>query len=178
MESGVCTRLSGLGFCLQAGFHAGERQGMHMVTNVDAVTVFNGRTDKKERRKIFLPTVIQGVSYVEAKGAVVTDNGVWSSDVQYKIRIPWGAKIQDGRIYLPCLKYEKLEDEEALKHWTIRKEDLVIQGAYDGEERKLFEDELAAYAKEQGLDLIRITEYADNTLGGSIYTRHWRIGGK
>ncbi len=149
-----------------------------MITNVDAVTVFNGRTDKAARRKVFIPTVIRGVSYVEAKGATVTDNGVWSSDVQYKIRIPLGAKIQDGRTYLPCPEYEKLEDKEALKHWTIRKEDLVIRGAYAGEATKLYEDELAAYAKEQGLDLIHVTEYADNTLGGSLYTRHWRIGGK
>jgi len=149
-----------------------------MITNVDAVTVFNGRTDKAARRKVFIPTVIRGVSYVEAKGATVTDNGVWSSDVQYKIRIPIGARIQDGRLYLPCPEYEKLEDKEAVKYWTIRKEDLVIRGAYAGEATKLYEDELAAYAKEQGLDLIRVTEYADNTLGGSLYTRHWRIGGK
>ena len=149
-----------------------------MITNMDAVTVFNGRTDKAARRKLFIPTVIRGVSYVEAKGATVTNNGVWSSDVQYKIRIPFKARIQDGRAYLSCLEYERLEVGEALKHWTIRKEDLVIGEAFAGEEVQLYEDELAAYAKERGLELIRITEYADNTLGGSLFTRHWRIGGK
>ena len=54
-----------------------------MTVNMGAVTVFNGRTDKKERRKMFVPTVVRGVSYVESKGSAVADNGVWSADVQY-----------------------------------------------------------------------------------------------
>lgn len=149
-----------------------------MVTNVEAVTVFNGRTDKKERRKIFIPTVIRDVSYAEAKGSTVTNNGVWSDDVQYKIRVPITAEVQDKRTYLPRIGYAKLGDGEAGKHWTICKGDLMILGEYAGEKQLLYEDELDAYAKEQGLDLIKVTEYADNTSGGSLYTKHWRIGGK
>ncbi len=149
-----------------------------MVTNVEAITVFNGRTDKETRRKIFIPTVIRNVSYTGAKGATVTNNGVWSDDVQCKVRVPLSAAVQDGRSYMPCLKYAKLGDEEAAEHWTIRKEDLLIRGIYSGGKTVLYEDELAAYAKEQGIDLIKITEYADDTDGGSPYTRHWRIGGK
>ena len=42
----------------------------------------------------------------------------------------------------------------------------------------MFEDGLNAYAKERGLDLVHVTEYADNTLGGGMYMKHWRIGGK
>lgn len=149
-----------------------------MVTNVDAITVFNGRLDKETRRTFFTPTLIHGVSYVEAKGATVANNGVWSSNVQYKIRIPLSAMVQDGREYMPCPNYAKLGNDEAMKHWTIRREDMAIKGEYDGEKPMLYEDELAAYAKEHGLDLIKITEYADDTQGGSPYMRHWRIGGK
>lgn len=149
-----------------------------MITNVTTVTVFNGRLDRETRRKIFIPTVIRGVSYVEAKGASVTNNGVWSSNVQYKIRIPLNADVQNNRIYMPDLCYAILDTDEALKHWTIRKEDVAIKGEYVGERPMLYEDELMAYAKEQGFELIKITEYADNTSGGSLYTRHWRIGGK
>lgn len=145
---------------------------------MDAVTVFNGRTDKAARRKIFIPTVIRGVSYVEGKGSRVADNGVWSEDVQYKLRIPFKAEIQDKRSYLPCQRYAALDDEAAKKHWTIRKEDLMIMGEYAGESLLLYEDELARHVQENGLELIRITEYADNTSGGGMYTRHWRIGGK
>lgn len=149
-----------------------------MYTNVDAVTVFNGRVEKETRRKRYIPTVIRGVSYTEAKGSTVANNGVWSSDVQYKIRIPLSAGIQDGRTYVPDLRYTSMDDGEAAKHWTIRKEDLAILGGYSGGKPMLYEDELAAYAKGQGLCLIHITEYADNTFGGSAYTKHWRIGGR
>ncbi len=149
-----------------------------MITNVDAVTVFNGRTDKATRRKIYIPTVIRGVSYVEGKGSKVADNGVWSDDVQYKIRVPLIAVVQDNREYMRDLNYAKLDNEEAAKYWTIQKGDLVVRGEYAGDSPLLGEDEISAYAKEQGLDLIRVTEYADDTSGGSLYTRHWRIGGK
>ncbi|GFH93614.1 hypothetical protein IMSAGC003_00140 [Lachnospiraceae bacterium] len=149
-----------------------------MITNVDAVTVFNGRTDKATRRKIYTPTVIRGVSYVEGKGSKVADNGVWSDDVQYKIRVPLIAVVQDNREYMRDLNYAKLDNEEAAKYWTIQKGDLVVRGEYAGDSPLLGEDEISAYAKEQGLDLIRVTEYADDTSGGSLYTRHWRIGGK
>ena len=149
-----------------------------MITNVDAVTVFNGRTDKATRRKIYIPTVIRGVSYVEGKGSKVADNGVWSDDVQYKIRVPLIAVVQDNREYMRALNYAKLDNEEAAKYWTIQKGDLVVRGEYAGDSPLLGEDEISAYAKEQGLDLIHVTEYADDTSGGSLYTRHWRIGGK
>lgn len=149
-----------------------------MITNVDAVTVFNGRTDKAERRKIYIPTVIRGVSYVEGKGSKVADNGVWSDDVQYKIRVPLIAVVQDNREYMRDLNYAKLNNEEAAKYWTIQKGDLVVRGEYAGDSPLLYEDEISTYTKEQGLDLIHVTEYADDTSGGSLYTRHWRIGGK
>ena len=149
-----------------------------MITNIQAVTVFNGMTDKETRRKVFIPTVIRNVSCVEGKGSTVAGKGVWSDDIRYKIRVPVTSEVQADRVYIPDLDYRKLEKEEAAGHWTIQKGDMVIRGEYNGEDSILYEDELAAYAKEQGLDLIRITEYADNTSGGSLYTRHWRIGGK
>lgn len=149
-----------------------------MITNVNAVTVFNGRTDKESRRKIYTPTLIKNVSYVEGKGSKVTNNGVWSDDVQYKIRIPLNAAIQDNREYIRALNYVKLNNEEAEKYWTIQKGDMIALGEYCGSIFPPYEDEITAWAKEQGLDLIHITEYADNTSGGSLYTRHWRIGGK
>ncbi len=149
-----------------------------MLTNAEVITVFNARTDKESRRKIYVPTVIRGVSYTEAKGTTVTNNGVWSGDVQYKIRIPLNAEIQDKRSYLDCKQYEKLDSEGVWEYWTIAKADLVIREAYTGAPSGLYEDELTAYVQERGIDLIRITEYADNTFGGSIYLRHWRIGGK
>ena len=149
-----------------------------MITNVDIVTIFNGRADTRERRRKYIPTVIRGVSYVESKGSTVADNGVWSPDVQYKIRVPLSAEMQEHRAYVPWLRYAGLDDEGAAGCWTIGKEDLMVLGEYAGASLVLHEDEVRAYAKAQGLDVIRITEYADNTAGGSMHTRHWRIGGK
>lgn len=149
-----------------------------MITNRDAVTVFNGRTDTATRRKFFIPTVIKGVSYVEGKGSKVADNGVWSDDVQYKIRVPLTAEFQNDREYMRDLNYAKLDNDKAAKYWTIQKGDMIVREEYAGGSSLLYEDELAAYAKEQGLDLIRVTEYADDTSGDSLYLKHWRIGGK
>lgn len=149
-----------------------------MITNIKAVTVFNGRNDNATRRKKYIPTVIYGVSYAEAKGSTVANNGVWSDDVQYKIRVPLASDIQDDRIYIPDMDYGKLDDVEAVKHWTVNRGDFIIRCEYAGENSLLYEDEIIKYVKENGLDLIHITEYADNTLGGSVYMRHWRIGGK
>lgn len=146
-----------------------------MITNAN-ITIFNGRIDKGERRTKYFPTVIKGVSYQEAKGATIAGNGVWSEDVNYKIRIPlMGSDIQGKQLYMPCLEYAKLEDAEAAAHWTIKKGDLIVRGEYLG--KPMFEDALNAYMRENAFDLIHVTEYADNTIGGSPYMRHYRIGG-
>lgn len=149
-----------------------------MITNVAAVTVFNGRTDKTTRRKIYIPTVIRGVSCVEAKGATVANNGVWSDDVQYKIRIPVTADFQNHRLYLPEREYGTLDNVEAEKYWTIQKEDTLVLSEYQEKASLLYEDEISEYVRTHGLELIRIKEYADDTYGGSPYLKHWRIGGK
>ena len=148
-----------------------------MITNVEVMTIFNGRTDSVERRKKYIPTVIRKVSHVEAKGATVTNNGVWSDDVQHKIRILLISDVQDERTYESDLKYAALDDEEAAKHWTISKADMVILDEYTGDNLLLYENDIVQYAKENGLDLIRIKEFADDTAGGSLYMKHWRIGG-
>lgn len=146
-----------------------------MITNT-AITIFNGRMDKEERRMKYFPTVIRGVSYQEAKGATIASNGVWGENVNYKIRIPLvGSDIQDKRLYMPCLEYAKLEDGEAPAYWTIKKGDLIVRGECPGD--PMYEDALNVYARENSLDLIHVTEYADNTIGGSLYMHHYRIGG-
>ena len=146
-----------------------------MITNT-SITIFNGRMDKEERRMKYFPTVIRGVSYQEAKGATIASNGVWGENVNYKIRIPLvGSDIQDKRLYMPCLEYAKLEVGEAPAYWTIKKGDLIVRGEHPGD--PMYEDALNVYARENSLDLIHVTEYADNTIGGSLYVRHYRIGG-
>ena len=124
----------------------------------------------------YFHTVIRGVSYQEAKGATVASNGVWGENVNYKIRIPLGGSIvQDKRLYIPSLEYAKLEDAEAAAYWTIKKGDLIVRGEYPGD--PMFEDAVNVFARDNAIDLIHVTEYADNTVGGNLYVRHYRIGG-
>jgi hypothetical protein len=151
-----------------------------VVTNVDAVTVFNGRTDSVTRRKKYIPTVIRGVSCVESKGSTVTNSGVWSADVQYRLRIPADAGIQHGRIYVQEARYAGLDDGEAGSCWTAARGDMVALGdcTGSGSPQMLYEDEIQKLVQGHGFSLFRITEYADNTSGGHPCTRHWRIGGK
>ena len=146
-----------------------------MITNT-AITILNGRMDKEERRIKYFPTVTRRVSHQKAKGATIASNGVWGDNVNYKIRIPLvGSDIQDKRLYMPCLEYAKLEDTEAAAYWTIKKGDLIVRGEYPGD--PMFEDAVNAFVRENAVDLIHVTEYADNTMGGSLYVRHYRIGG-
>lgn len=77
-------------------------------------------------------------------------------------------EVSDGRRYMRDLDYARLDNDEASRYWTIQKGDLVALGEYVGEKSMLYEDELTVYAKEQRLDLIHITEYADNTSGEAV----------
>lgn len=148
-----------------------------MFTNAN-ITIFNKRLDKESRRHKFIPTVIRGVSYVEAKGATIASNGVWDDNINYKIRIPIMAKVQNERVYVPELEYSRLDEEEAAKHWTISKADLIIKGEFPGDGSAVFEDSIKGLVKGHALDLIHVAEYADDTAGGSLYMKHYRIGGK
>lgn len=124
-----------------------------------------------------MPTLIHHVSYVEAKGSNV-NNGVWSNTMQYKLRIPIMAVVQDNRIYLPQSHYINLTDEEIQNYWTIQLGDLIIKTQNQIKKSPTYEDELITFIKHQGLTIIKITDFADNTSGNNLYTKHWRIGGK
>lgn len=146
-----------------------------MFTNA-TITIFNKRLDAESRRERFSPTVIRGVSYVESMGATVGSSGVWGEDVRFKIRIPFRAWVQDKRIYLPEGQYKALDDADLLFHWTITKGDLILKGEWPGD--PMFEDAIQQLVKSNALRLIHVTEYADDTDGGSLYLKHYRIGGK
>ena len=137
-----------------------------------AVTVFNARPGA-DRREVFRPTVISGASYQEARGAS-SSKGIHSENLSFKLRIPVTAKVQDDRSYISEAAYRTLSDDDVGKYWTLRKGDYVIAGKYEAGE--LTKQELDALVKD-GLALICISEYADNTLRGSNAVKHWRIGG-
>ncbi len=159
-----------------------------MITNQD-ITVFNVRIDKKNRREVFVPTNISGVSYHSTRASSGSP-GEMTENLTFKIRIPLDAKIGGKRIYIPEEQYKNLDDSEALKHWTIQKGCIILLGTVFQAGEWIF-DEFnfrSGYITEEQMsdiqavrnyngDFITVVEYADNTLRGSDRVKHWRIGG-
>lgn len=95
-----------------------------------SITVFNGRVGP-DRREVFMPTVISGASYQETRGAN-SSKGVHSESLSFKLRVPISAQIQDDRTYVSEAAYKALSNEDAAKHWTLRKGDCILTQAIEG----------------------------------------------
>lgn len=136
-----------------------------------AITVFNKRLGA-DRREVYFPTCIRSASFLENKSSSHSTDGAHSQSLAYKLRIPLGAKIQDGRSYVPAEQYRQLDDEAAVQVWTLQTGDYVLP----------MEIELTAPVDQAQMEalgqLIRVKEYADNTIRGSAAVKHWRIGGE
>ena len=159
-----------------------------MMTNQD-ITIFNLRLDKTTRREVYVPTNISDVSFTDIRGTGGSASNR-NDNLRFKIRIPITSRVQDSRTYIPEEKYKLLDDDEAKKHWTIQRGCYIITGTlfYRGEWK--FDDfdfssgvitssrirdflDLMQYEH----DIVNVTEYRDNTIRGSDFVKHWRIGG-
>lgn len=159
-----------------------------MITNQD-ITIFNLRLDKETRREVFVPTNISEVSFVDVRSSSGSASER-EENLAFKIRIPISARVQDARTYIPEDKYKLLDDEEVKIYWTLQKGCYIITGTifYNGEWK--FDDfdfssgvitssrirdflDLFKYDR----DIVRVTEYSDNTRRGSDAVKHWRVGG-
>lgn len=143
------------------------------MTTQGAITIYNKRAGD-DRRDVYVPTLIGAASYSEALGSE-RSKGDTEERLQYKLRIPLGAEIQDGRRYVPEQVYKSAKDVSGM--WTIGQLDLVTRGepvvSVPATEREIRESANAA-----GLAVIVVKEYADNTGRGSRNVRHWRILGR
>lgn len=140
-----------------------------MTTN-KTITIFNARYQASTRSEVYLPTVIQNVSFYESHASSATDS-VWTDDSAYKFRIPFfGCEIQDDRPYMEADAFYRSKAEG----WTIRKGDFVMLKAYAGDKTSLTMTDLKAL----GEKLIVVTDFADNTIRGSNAVKHWRMGGR
>lgn len=158
------------------------------------MTLFNIRLDRESRREVFVPTNILGVSFYELDSSR-SSAGVRSEEISCKIRIPYRADTEAGRVYLPESCYSGLSDADALFYWTLQKGAYILiasdaadpawdSGAYDlsaaGLDRTVTKEEMQALCKESRYAgrLISVAEYSDNTRCGSDLVKHWRIGGR
>lgn len=140
-----------------------------------AVTLFNKRLGA-DRREAYLPTCILGASYAEAKKANRSPNGVCSENLAYRLRIPVDAKTQNSRTYVNEKAFKTFTTDEAARHWTLQKGDVLLT-AETALEGPLDERRIKELAAELRVDVITVTEYADNTARGTDAVKHWRIGG-
>lgn len=150
------------------------------------IILLNKRLDTEARRDVFIPTQISGVSIYDNRQSS-SDGGFHSEKEAYKIRIPIGAQVQDGRTYLPETHYDALTAAEAEAYWTLHNEDLIIVSASGFEDVNTSAFETAAVTMQQAEEmadsvgfqktLVLIVDYSDNTLRGSDAVKHWRIGG-
>ena len=90
-----------------------------------AITVFNKRLGA-DRREVYFPTCIRSASFLENKSSGHSTDGAHSQSLAYKLRIPLGAKIQDGRSYVPADKFRQLDEDAAAKAWTLQTGDYVL----------------------------------------------------
>lgn len=140
------------------------------------ITVFNRRLGS-DRRDMFFPCSIASASYFEGKSSNHDTGGNRSEKLSYKLRIPYNAIAQDGRTYVSAAAYKLLTADEAIRHWTIQKGDIVLtqETALAG---PIDEAALQALIRSSCRDAITVTEYADNTIRGTDTVKHWRIGGE
>ena len=137
------------------------------------IILFNLRLDKTDRREKLIPTRIKGVSFYDTRSSSGTDSR--QENLDFKIRIPITAQVEEGRVYIDERLYAELTDEEALKYWTLQKGCYVIEDQGDSfRNEPITTDSL----KEARPDIITVMEYADNTRRGSDMVKHWRIGGR
>ena len=128
------------------------------------ITIFNRKV--VEHKETFLPTVISGVTWYGSQGVAAQND----SDDTFKVRIPLNAD-RSGKDYLEATAYKTLSVEAAADFWTIQAGDFVVRG--EMEDAVSGQSELSASRE----DFFVVRSYSDNTIRGSDYLKHWRIGG-
>ncbi len=133
------------------------------MTTDSVITIFNRK--KLGGREALIPTVIKGVTWYDHKAS---DGGKYGDNTDsYAVRIPYDAECD--KAYIDRLEYSE-EDEDSF--WTIQKNDIVVRAElYD----VIYNQ--SDLTKTQA-DIFKVTDYADNTIRGSIAVKHWLIGGK
>lgn len=158
-----------------------------MTNNAD-ITIFNLILGE-DRREIFVPTTISGVSWYEVRSLSQSEENREPRS-KFTIRIPIDAKVQNNRIYIPEELYKKLKKDDVKKYWTIQKNAYIIKQqmvhfrTFDFDQfsfrsgfiTELLPDDINKLRSENE-DFVTVIEYSDNTVRGSESVKHWRIGG-
>lgn len=159
-----------------------------MTNNAD-ITIFNQALGK-DRREVLIPTNVYGVCWYEVESLHRSEKSR-NEKTRVIIRIPYNAKIQDERSYLPEEQYKRLSEEERLQYWTIQKNAYIVKSSMEVADKWIWDtfsfrssvitqkdiEDIRELTKVDG-DFVTVIEYADNTVRGSDKVKHWRIGGE
>ena len=152
------------------------------------IVICNKRLDRASRREVYIPTGLAGVSFYDTRMSGQS-TGVFTENLTFSIRVPIDAQVTVGRAYIPEADYNLLADEDAVKYWTLHKGDIILLHNTQFEDidqaGELFEGQSGTEPEIEALladgtfyrTVIRITEYADDTIRGSRAVKHWRLGG-
>ena len=134
------------------------------------ITIFNRLFLKDERREVMIPTVIRKVSVFSREGA--SGDSTKHTTTSYVLRIPVTAQF-GGKSYVDAREFARMTMEEAENHWTIQKSGIIAIGTVETDE-SFYE---TGILPDHDIEVMRVTDFADNTVHGTRRVQHWRING-
>lgn len=133
----------------------------------DTITVFNARVDPDVGGNVWVPTVIQGVSWYATDASTVdASKGGLVAANKATIRIPVEADA-GGKAYADPVSYANAEDVSRL--WTLKGGDIVVKGEVTGD------GWTPAKLKAAWADCVTVLGVTDNRRAPRA--KHWRITG-
>lgn len=147
----------------------GQRNMMH---NADII-IFN-KAVGVDRREIFIPTVIRNVCWYESN--TLDDSGAATANCT--VRIPYRAEVDGRKRFIPEHEYASADNNERKRSWTLQKNSyvMVLQKGVIGNRNTFDPSEVLELSKRYD-HFFTITEYADNTVRGTDFVKHWRVCG-
>jgi hypothetical protein len=136
----------------------------------DVITVYNSYTDPLTRYKVYLPTVLRGVSWFGSLQVTVGNDGLLSAS-QYSIRIPSDAD-SEGKQYVSPKEFAAIPNDQMPNYWTLSEGDSIVHGAVNDTGTDAKPGALEAKYDE----VINIVAVTDNRRVTNA--PHWKVVGK
>lgn len=90
------------------------------------ITVYNARLDRELDATVYVPTIINGVSWYGSVKSTVDASGLKAAN-QYMVRIPLDADM-GGKSYTDAREYKSADDVSGL--FTLNEGDFIVKGAF------------------------------------------------
>lgn len=128
----------------------------------ETVTVYNARLDRELDSTVYIPTVIQGVSWYGSVKSAVDSSGLKAAS-QYTVRIPAGANAE-GKSYTEPGEYKAAADVSGM--FTLNEGDFILKGVYTN---------TLTTPPKNGREVVTILTITDNRRAPNA--PHWKVTG-